>query len=538
MEKDNNGFETPKDSEVKEESTIFSEPGLAEQKYHKKNRKKSLEIQLIAAAVLVVIVAAAILVYLLAVKPALEYEEPEPEKEAVELLDGELLGTNDRILIFDHIERNELESVEIVNTYGEWGFYYNEEDEDFYVIGHDGAPYSKEKFSSLVVSTGYAIAMERVTAECEDFSEYGLDREDVRYTVTTRTGDRHTIYVGDKIPSGAGYYVRYEGRDAVYILSADLEDTVMNPLENMITPMLTIPMAANDYFTIRNFAVMQGSEVSIMITYLTEEEKEADAATSAYKMIYPSGYAVNSTAYSDMLQVITSFAGTSTLVYAPDEADLEKYGLSLSDPAFTLYFEYKDVPQYVLFSSKNENGSYYAFSPLFNLITELDGESVEWLEWDLIKWVDMPIFMKNINDIATITVTSDTAVRNFELAGEAQELIVTESDTRFKPQVQNFRQFYKSLLSIYLQGYAADDLGKEEIAALSAEDKTPYLTLRIETRAGVVTEYKFYPYSTRRAYYTVNGEGTFYVLRDMVTKIITDCEKVMTDTPVDSEAHS
>ena len=51
-------------------------------------------------------------------------------------------------------------------------------------------------------------------------------------------------------------------------------------------------------------------------------------------------------------------------------------------------------------------------------------------------------------------------------------------------------------------------------------------------------EYKFYPYTTRRAFYTVNGEGEMYVLRDMVTKVISDAEKVMTNTAVNAEEHS
>ena len=40
------------------------------------------------------------------------------------------------------------------------------------------------------------------------------------------------------------------------------------------------------------------------------------------------------------------------------------------------------------------------------------------------------------------------------------------------------------------------------------------------------------------AYYTVDGKGEFYILRDMATKIITDAEKVMTNEVIDSEAHS
>jgi hypothetical protein len=88
-----------------------------------------------------------------------------------------------------------------------------------------------------------------------------------------------------------------------------------------------------------------------------------------------------------------------------------------------------------------------------------------------------------------------------------------------------------------MQNYVWEDLNADEVNALET-DENLYLTLTIETRAGNVTEFKFYPYSTRRAYYTVNGEGEFYVLRDRVTKIITDAAKVVSGELVDPDANS
>ena len=248
-------------------------------------------------------------------------------------------------------------------------------------------------------------------------------------------------------------------------------------------------------------------------------------------MLAPANYTVNDSNYSIALEVLTAFEGNSALVYAPEESDLEEYGLL--NPAYTLTYEYSGIQQYILFSEKNESGNYYAYSLLFNLITEVSGSKLEWLDWDLIKWVDSPIFMMNINDVKSITVESDTAKRVFDLEGEGQELVVTERATGFQPDVKNFRQFYKTLLSVAIEDYAPTDA----VEALDMK-KDLYMTLTIETRAGKTHVYKFYPYSTRRAFYTIDGEGEFYVLRDMATKVITDAEKVMTNTEIDSEAHN
>ena len=541
MNEENKNFSTLDEEEAeakaKSESTLFSDPqpqsGTNISKRHKETVMKRRTRMII---ILAVVVAALTCLYFFVVKPLVE-KIAETTKEKVTLLEGEELGPNDRILMFPQAERSNIQSIDVHNSTGDWGFYYDADDEQFYVTGHPEAPFDKEKISSLFVSCGYTLSMTRVAENCEDMSEYGLSSKDnpPYYTLTTRDGEVHTVYIGNMIPTGAGYYVRYKGRNAVYVLDSTIGQTVLQPLENMITPMLTYPMSTNDYFTVKNFAVMKGDDITVLITYLEEDEKEAEAALGSYKMLAPANYNVNDSNYSVALEKLTSFQGIRTLVYAPTEDDLREYGLL--DPAYSVYYEYKGIQQTIVFSEKNENGNYYAYSLLFNLITEVDtsDNKMGWLEWDIIEWVDEPIFMMNINDVKTITVDSETATRTFDLVGEGQELVVTERETGFQPEVKNFRQFYKTLLSIYMQGYVG--MTDEEIAALD-DSKDLYMTLTIETRAGVNHVYKVYPYSTRRAYYTVDGKGEFYILRDMATKVITDAEKVMTNTVIDSEAHS
>ncbi len=536
MNEDNKNYSTLEEEEAeakaKSESTLFAPPEPLSKDITKRQRTSVMKKQRKAVIILAIAVAAAVLLYFLLVKPIVEYVE-EITKEEIELLEGEVLGTNDRILMFEHTEKSNIESIDVHNEYGEWGVYYDYDSEEFYVTGYPEAPYSKEQLSSLVVSAGYTLSMTRVTTDCEDMHEFGLADSDnpAWYTLTTRDGKTHTVYIGSKIPTGAGYYCRYAGRNAVYVLDSTLSQTLLQPLEAMITPTLALPMNTNDYFTVKNFAVLKGDEIKIMITYLDEEEKESEASMSSYKMLAPANYTVNDSNYSIALEVLTAFEGTSALVYDPEESDLEEYGLL--DPAYTLTYEYSGIQQYILFSEKNESGNYYAYSLLFNLITEVSGSDLAWLEWDLIKWVDSPIFMMNINDVQTITVESETATRTFDLEGEGQELVVTERETGFQPEVKNFRQFYKTLLSVSIEDYAPI----ESVEALDME-KDLYMTLTVETRAGKTHTYKFYPYSTRRAFYTVDGDGEFYVLRDMATKVITDAEKVMTNTPIDSEAHN
>ncbi len=544
-----------------EESTLFSEPDVAET-FTSKRKKSLLKRQrklIVIFGIIAVLLTGSYLLFNMYVSHiGVLYEEdksvvddnplaawivkniirPEDEGEQIELLDGEVRATGGNILMFTHTERSEIKSIDICNEYGSYGFYYDENYDDFYVKDHISAPYDKTLFSNLVVGTGYTIVSQRVAEDCEDFSEYGLADEDnpAYYVLTTRSGIRHTVYIGDETPSGNGYYARYKGRDAVYILGSDFSATVLAPIEKMISPTLTLPMTQNEYFTVKNFTVASEDKAELSITYLTDEERDEAGVNSSYKMLYPAEYNVNSTNYSTVLNTFISFTGSSTIVYAPDEEDLKEYGLL--EPAHSVSYEYRGMNQSVVFSEKNENGNYYAYSLTFDLIAEVSGDTLAWLEWDMIKWVDSSIFMMNIDEVSAITVESPAVTRAFELVGEKDELVVTERLTGFKPDVYNFRQFYKTLLCIYIQGYATEDLSIEELDSLIGDEGNLGLTLTIELRSGEELVFKFYPYSTRRAYYTVDGSGEFYVLRDMMTKVIDDAEKVMTNTEIDAHAHS
>lgn len=140
----------------------------------------------------------------------------------------------------------------------------------------------------------------------------------------------------------------------------------------------------------------------------------------------------------------------------------------------------------------------------------------------------------NINNVARIEISggeigAEPLTTDFRLQGDGQELVVTEQITGDIVDTQNFRQLYKTMLSIEIEDYTEDT---------STDESKCIATMKITTEAGIETEYKFYAYSTRRCFMTVNGEGEFYVLRDMAAKLISDAGKIMAGITVNSDARS
>lgn len=198
---------------------------------------------------------------------------------------GELLGHGARVMMFPQIKQADIYSIVVKN-----------DNETFTIMRHaNGQAYLKgtenrlnvldnEAFAGLAVSCGYTLTIEKLdfkNAETPrtpdgkvDYSAYGLSDEDtpIVYTITKRAytedgetvaatgeGSSYTVMVGDVTLAGQGYYAKLADRDAVYILTPSVEETLMQPSESMVTPTMLYPMNVSTYLMVKDFILESGN---------------------------------------------------------------------------------------------------------------------------------------------------------------------------------------------------------------------------------------------------------------------------------------
>ncbi|MCI8590593.1 MAG: DUF4340 domain-containing protein [Clostridiales bacterium] len=483
------------------------------------------------------------------------------------LLNGEQLGSNNRIFVYEPLDSSKMQKIEVTNEHGKYAFVKS--DNRFVLEENQNVPYDTTLFASLVVSVGNSLALERIIPAPEedqepasvDFANYGLDKESAQasYTVTSLSGVSYTVYVGYAVSSGQGYYIRLEGRNAVYIASSDLSATVLASIEDLVSPILTYPASEDDYGTINNFTLWQNGEHFVTVHYYKDQsEAEKVAAATNYTMTYrqnvsshdvtaaateqalnavlgvdvlPYVYTPAAYQYAELLKKMTSFKGSKTIAINKDASEeimpagqLLDYGINALKPAYELFYTYKGVNNYVIFSEKTEDGKYYAYSYVFDIIVEISGEEAAFLEWSLTRWIEPAFFQKNIQNIASIAIESSRVNAHYELTHEPSKdskrpntSVLTVYDAGQKLDAANFREFFKVLLTRNIRGVYTKD---------PPSDDKLYLTMTITTNAGITTEYKFYRESTQVMYMTVNGEGEFYLLSSSIQKLENDAIKV------------
>ena len=526
----------------------------------------------------------------------LEIDEETGEVEEYAIVDtegNEVVGSNRRILIFPHTAKASIDSITVNNDYGTYTF-YRDSNNNFQIKGYEGTSFDPELFSSLVVSTGYTLSMQKLAEPRKDdngkFSEYGLISEErvdeegnaytytpVTYTLVDISGNKYEMIIGDPIVSGAGYYAQYKGRDAVYILSNELAKTLLEPIETLVTPMIVYPMTMTTYFDVDNFTLMRydhegakAAGVDLSKENMTAEEEKAaeefikiltsfkyidlterentERSSIPYIMSTISGlseYDAHSINIDQCLQSFYNMAFVGVKKLGMTEKAMRDY--DLYDPRYVIYMDFQDMEHWIYISDMTEQGTYYMACDLFNMIVEVDRAYLPFLAWSDFDWVESTLLQLNLAFVDYINIDSATYDVKFKMDNSAsdQSKTVSSSDIVITADVGNnsaqpvdtdtFRDFYKTILYASMEGLC--ELTEEEMKEYrNKPDSEADLVMTIKSLSGREIVYRFYQYTERKAYLTINDQGVFYILNDRVQKLITDAEKAVNGVEINATA--
>ncbi len=292
---------------------------------------------------------------------------------------------------------------------------------------------------------------------------------------------------------------------------------------------------------------------------------------------YMAGYLPNSDNIGAVLQSLYSMQFDRVAVLSPSDEELEEYGLDM--PAHDFTFTYKNAEgqefdNHFILSGKTEDGKYYGYSEIYDMILVIDESQLSYLEWEEIDWYEREYFLFNIAHVQTIKLegagvkspivfTLDNSKSDQSKGMNSEKLEVYANGqlmdytlTVTKPSGSqatetasyNFRRFFQALLTASMEGNA--ELTAEEMQAFR---ETPdgecllKLTIHADDGKGSTANicYRFYRYTERKAYFTVEvldstsdtgdpteAQGVFYVLRSFCDKLIADAYRFMEGTEI------
>ncbi len=431
---------------------------------------------------------------------------------------NEAVVANFRRLLFPHIEKSNIRSLEVHNETGTYTFARMnangeiDNNSEFVIVGSPLTTFDQELFASLYFSAGYTISTQKLQndkiARYDNgqirYEEYGLvpianrqrvledgtvetyDYTPAYYILTDTSGNRYKVLIGDRLVTGGGYYVQYVDmsggtevpREAVYVLSSDISESLLAPIEDYVTPLISYPMTMNTYTDVDDFIILKNTEneegkfefeeivsfsfidlserentINLSIPYVFNENSESPAA--ALQGYLPSANNIDAALRSIY---IPSYVGVHK--FKPDAEDFVECGLwklivdengqSVLDSngekqydisaEYSISFKYdivddggnfvETIQNRILISAPNENGNRYVFTVLYspakdgkeakylydyNMIVEVEGHSLSFLTWDSYDWINSSYIDFYIAYIESIKIESPEYNAEFTL---------------------------------------------------------------------------------------------------------------------------
>lgn len=507
--------------------------------------------RIVTTIVCLVLCVALAFVFGFVIWPMLNENAEEVPKETVSLVNGEVEGSNGRIQMFPKVTSENVRSLLVSNENGEYKIIRR--NNALVIEGYEGLILDQEKLVQMIVNAGYTLSTFRSEVTDADFEKYGLgEGQHIAYfELTTRADEVYTVYIGDRTLAGDGYYVRYPGRNAIYVLDNTIQRDLLGSVEYLVDTMLVYPADINAYVLVPEFVVMRDGAPYVAVEYLNPDERSELAAASVHRFTYPESYTeyFAGDMYNSVLRIFANLVCDEVVSLDLGDESLLSFGIDPEKPKYAVTYQTvllddegtpsDVVPNMLFFSDKQKDDAgefYYVASAMFGIIGRVDSARLDFLSWELDKYVSNYIFSVNINNVKTLSFENKDLDVTFELSGDTNEtLSVVEKNSGFTPKtMDNFRAFWQVLLMIMHDGVS--DISEEDKAVLLADDKNVMLEMTVVTKAGNERVFKFYQYTDRRVFYTVNGKGEFYVTRTMIDKAISDISRLLNDEKIDKDA--
>ncbi len=345
-------------------------------------------------------------------------------------------------------------------------------------------------------------------------------------------------------------------------------------------------MSDEEFSDIYETVIAKYSKLVTKFSYSNIKDRDGTLlASTPYIMDsdYMAGYFPHADNISTMLGLLYSMSFDGVTVLSPTSEDLAAYGLD--DYAHTISFIYTDslgnqIPNYFFVSEKTEDGLYYAYSAMYDMIVCFSKSQAEYLEWEEIDWYEREYFQIYLAFVKSITVeyagladpivfTVDNSksdqsdginVENLEVFvdGVAPDYNIfyttATGDIEMKPPTFNFTRLFRSFLTASIEGNADLTLAEKE-AFLHSPDSDCLLKFTViaedEDGNSLYNVYRFYRYTERKAYLTIEAldsptspsdpsraDGRFYVLRSFCDKLIADVNRFINGEEIIVESKS
>lgn len=403
-------------------------------------------------------------------------------------------------------------SVQVKNSKGKYTIHQS--GGKFTVDDVNSAVLNQSTLSSAVNEASDIEASELIEKDSTNLKQYGLDNPAVVVDVTSSGGKTSTIDIGNQTPGGDGTYVKMGDSSTVYKTT---DTTASSTFSGSVTGFVSTTIASLDSTKLSELTSITFGGASRSAPIVLNEEKTAASASSTssgsvptYDMSSPRNYSLDVDKISTLTTALETLSASSVLSLDVSDANLTKYGLK--NPQYTFGFTYGSQ-QTVIDIGTPYNDSGVAYLPVvvegMPAIYSIAQSDMSFYNWQMQDMCSTMLFAEYIDSVKSVTVTSGSESYTINFSGSGTNIIGTYGTKKL--DTTSLRNFYQDLVAIGFEGQAT----KPKSGSVYC-----HVEVSFHDASKAPTEMDFISMDNLKCFWSINGQGDFYVLKQNVDTMI------------------
>lgn len=346
-----------------------------------------------------------------------------------------------------------------------------------------------------------------------DIEQYGLGSGKYTATATLDDGTQKTIYIGNAVPGGSGYYMMVKGDAKLYLIASSEGEHFRYTVSDIRDK--TIFAASGDSLNYIKINLSDGTSMEIK-KLQDSSAKASDYSDSSWILSrpYSRSYSMDQTAIEGMISSVTDLKASGFV----DAKDYSEYGLD--KPSLDVTVNAGENALHLLFGKKADDSNIYLKVDGNEQIYKVASSVYDSFNKKPFDIVNKSPYIINIDDVDSITIEENNNKYVLSLSrvkkpaqkeGEEEQVTTTYSVNGKTVKEEDFKNFYQSLIGITIE--AEND---KKIAY------TPDVKIMFKLNKGdkKQVEIDYCPYNSD--FYSVfeDGKSDFLISKAQVQKIL------------------
>lgn len=380
---------------------------------------------------------------------------------------------------------------------------------------------NQDTASSTFTAAADVTAEKLIEKNSSNLSQYGLDNP--KLTVDVVSGNTTvTLEIGNATPTDDGNYLCMKGSKDVYkILTA-----TTNSFKLKKTDLVNLSICGFESSNAAKLTeiTLGGTERSQPIVLDVDPTSTSSTSSTSsgsssvtYLMKSPRTYQLNNDNVSKISSALQSLSASGVLSLDMSDATLSKYGLK--NPKYNLSAVYNGNKMVLDFGEPFDDDGTTMLPVVLEgtpVIYKVSESTLSFYNWQLSDITNTMLYSEYIDNVASITVTTGSENYTINFSGKGDQLTGTYGSKKLN--TDNLRKFYQNLLGISFEGAASKPANTSVYAKV-------VITYHNSSRKPTTME--FITIDTRRYFWTIDGQGDFYVLKSSVDKMLDATRKLI-----------